>query len=145
LQKINIDSYTVNSPAEDNLNIPDRLSSEVATAARAVWSDQILAEKIASSASELITNANKSKFSFFSGKSSRGLLGGLFYLLGFRYGAEKKQKELAEKLGTTDVTIRASYRKWLEEFPDLFTDVKDKITNSNNCNHFAHSTKCEGK
>ena len=114
------------------MSIPDRLSSEVVAAARAVWLDQVLAEKIASSALELITNARKSKFSFFSGKSSRGLLGGLFYLLGFRYGAEKKQKELAEKLGTTDVTIRTSYRKWLEDFPDLFTDVSDKITN----NHF---------
>jgi hypothetical protein len=35
--------------------------------------------------------------------------------------------KLAEKLDTTDVTIRVSYRKWLEEFPDLFSDVVDKI------------------
>jgi transcription initiation factor TFIIIB Brf1 subunit/transcription initiation factor TFIIB len=130
LQKLNIDSSTVNLPVDGNLSIPDRLSSEVAAAARAVWSDQGLAEKIASSSMDLITNACNRKFSFFSGKSSRGLLGGLFYLLGFRYGAVKKQKELAEKLGTTDVTIRTSYRKWLEEFPDLFTEVSDKITNS---------------
>jgi len=136
LQKLNIDYFTVNLPVDVNLSIPDRLSSEVSAAARAVWSDQGLAEKIASSALELITNASDRKFSFFSGKSSRGLLGGLFYLLGFRYSAVKKQKELAEKLGTTDVTIRTSYRKWLEEFPDLFTDVNDKITNNHN-NHFA--------
>jgi transcription initiation factor TFIIIB Brf1 subunit/transcription initiation factor TFIIB len=95
------------------------------------------AEKIAADALEIITNAHKSKFAFFSGKSSRGLLGGLFYLLGFRYDAEKKQKELAEKLGTTDVTIRASYRKWLEEFPELFADVNDKITNNNNHSYSA--------
>jgi len=87
------------------LSIPDRLSSEVVAAARAFWSDQVLAEKIATSALELITKTNKSKFAFFSGKSSMGVIGGLFYLLGFRYDVEKKQKELAEKLCTTDVTI----------------------------------------
>lgn len=135
LQKLNIESFILNLPVDGNLSIPDRLSSEVATATRVVWSDQGLAEKIESSAMELITNASNRKFSFFSGKSSRGLLGGLFYLLGYRYNAVKKQKELAEKLGTTDVTIRTSYRKWLEDFPDLFTDVSDKITN--NHNHFA--------
>jgi transcription initiation factor TFIIIB Brf1 subunit/transcription initiation factor TFIIB len=118
------------------LSIPGRLSSEVVAAAQAVWSDRALAGKIASSALELITNVHESKFTFFSGKSSRGLLGGLFYILGFRYGAEKKQKELAEKLGTTDVTIRASYRNWLEEFPELFADVNDKITNNNNHSYF---------
>jgi transcription initiation factor TFIIIB Brf1 subunit/transcription initiation factor TFIIB len=95
-----------------------------------------MAEKIASSALEIITIANKSNFAFFSGKSSRGLVGGLFYLLGFRYDAVKKQKELAGQLGTTDVTIRASYRKWLEEFPDLFSDVIDKIANSNKLGYF---------
>jgi len=113
------------------LSIPNRLSSEVTEAAKAVWPNSVNAEKIAANALEIITNAHKSKFAFFSGKSSRGLIGGLFYLLGFRYDAEKKQKELAEKLGTTDVTIRASYRKWLEEFPELFADVNDKITNNN--------------
>ena len=133
------------------MSTPDRLSSEVVAAARAVWSDQILAEKIASSSMELINNASNRKFSFFSGKSSRGLLGGLFYLLGFRYDAVKKQKELAEKLGTTDVTIRASYRKWLEEFPDLFTDVSDKIVNSNKLQSFwgiqssVTAKNCRGK
>lgn len=125
------------SPFEgEKLNIPNRLSSEVTEAAKAVWSNPVTAEKIAANALEIITNAHKSKFAFFSGKTSRGLIGGLFYILGFRYGAEKKQKELAEKLGTTDVTIRAAYKNWLEEFPKLFADVNDKITN-NNHNHFA--------
>jgi transcription initiation factor TFIIIB Brf1 subunit/transcription initiation factor TFIIB len=119
------------------LSIPNRLSSEVTEAAKAVWSNPVNAEKIAAGALEIITNARKSKFAFFSGKSSRGLIGGLFYLLGFRYDAEKKQKELAEKLGTTDVTIRASYRKWLEEFPELFADVNDKITNNNSHSYSA--------
>jgi hypothetical protein len=134
---------SADSLVDITLSILDRLSSEVAVAAKTVWSDRVIAEKIASSALEIITNANKSKFAFFSGKSSRGLIGGLFYLLGFRYDAEKKQKELAEKLGTTDVTIRASYRKWLEEFPDLFADVNDKIANNSSLGSFASSDSDE--
>lgn len=135
---------SADSLVDITLSILDRLSSEVAVAAKTVWSDRVIAEKIASSALEIITTANESKFAFFSGKSSRGLIGGLFYLLGFRYDAEKKQKELAEKLGTTDVTIRASYRKWLEEFPDLFADVNDKIANINlGC--FVPSNRDEGE
>ena len=118
------------------MSITNRLSSEVIAAAKTVWLDQVIAEKIASSALEIIADANKSNFAFFSGKSSRGLIGGLFYLLGFRYDAVRKQKELAEKLGTTDVTIRASYRKWLEEFPDFFADISDKIINNNNQGYF---------
>ncbi|MBN1244474.1 hypothetical protein JXA31_02655 [Candidatus Bathyarchaeota archaeon] len=109
------------------MSIPSRLSSEVIEAAKTIWPDQVIAEKITANALEIIANVNKSNFVFFSGKSSRGLIGGLFYLLGFRYDAAKKQTELAEKLGTTDVTIRDSYRKWLNEFPDLFRDVIGKF------------------
>jgi transcription initiation factor TFIIIB Brf1 subunit/transcription initiation factor TFIIB len=122
------------------LSIINRLSSEVCAAAKTIWSDQRTAEKIASNALELISNANESNFAFFSGKSSRSLIGGLFYLLGFRYGDVKKQTELAGKLGTTDVTIRASYRKWLEEFPDLFSDVVDKIADNNKLGYTSPQT-----
>lgn len=117
------------------MSILNRLSSEVVAAANDIWADRAIAEKIASGALEIIAEANKSNFAFFSGKSFRGLIGGLFYILGFRYDAVKKQKELAGKLGTTDVTIRASYRKWLEEFPALFSDVIDKIAESNKLGH----------
>jgi hypothetical protein len=126
------------------LSILSRLSSEVIATAKTVWSDQIIAEKIAASALEIIAIASKSNSAFFSGKSSRGLIGGLFYLLGFRYDAVKKQKELAAKLGTTDVTIRVSYRKWLEEFPDLLSDVSDKIAPST-IGYFAHPNRDEGE
>jgi transcription initiation factor TFIIIB Brf1 subunit/transcription initiation factor TFIIB len=116
----------------------------VIAAAETIWLDKVIAEKIASGALEIITNAYKSNFAFFSGKSSRGLISGLFYLLGFRYDSEKKQKELAEKLVTTDVTIRASYRKWLETFPELFADINEKITNNNNHSYFAPPDNYEG-
>jgi len=67
------------------------------------------------------------KFAFFNGKSAKSIVGGLFYILGFRHDAVKKQNELADQLGTTDVSIRVSYRKWLETFPDLFLDVIAKL------------------
>ena len=127
------------------MSILNRLSADVIAATKTVWADQLIAEKIASDTLEIIANANKRNFTFFSGKSSRGLIGGLFYILGFKYDSVKRQKELANKLGTTDITIRASYRKWLKDFPDLFLNVSDKIANRENFNHFVHSIGDEGE
>jgi hypothetical protein len=67
------------------------------------------------------------KIAFFNGKSAKSILGGLFYLLGYRHDAIKKQNELADQLGTTDHSIRISYRNWLETFPDMFLDVIAKF------------------
>jgi transcription initiation factor TFIIIB Brf1 subunit/transcription initiation factor TFIIB len=102
-------------------------SDEVSAVAQTVWLDRLIADTIASEASQIINQTYTRKFAFFNGKSSRCLVGGLFYLLGFRYDAIKKQNELADRLGTTDVTIRLSYRRWLETFPDLFLDVINKF------------------
>lgn len=85
---------------------------------------------------EIIAKAHKRKFAFFNGKTSRGLVGGLFYLLGHKYDVVKNQKELADRLGTTDVTIRASYRNWLEAFPDLFLDVIGKLAQDQNLRYY---------
>jgi transcription initiation factor TFIIIB Brf1 subunit/transcription initiation factor TFIIB len=98
-------------------------ASEVYAVAHAIWPQTALADEIASQALQIIDQTHKRKFAFFNGKSSRHLVGGLFYLLSFRYGVVKRQSELADLLGTTDVTIRKSYRGWLATFPDLFTDV----------------------
>jgi hypothetical protein len=76
---------------------------------------------------QIINQTYNRKFTFFSGKSSKCLVGGLFYLLGYRHDAIKNQNELADYLGTSDVSIRVSYRKWLEAFPDLFLDVIGKF------------------
>lgn len=100
---------------------------EISAAAHAVWLDTTIANAIASETVQIINNTYARKFAFFNGKSSKTLVGGLFYLLSYRYDAIKKQNELADQLGTTDVTIRASYRKWLETFPDLFLDVISKF------------------
>jgi hypothetical protein len=101
---------------------------EVLAASHSIWLNAETADNIALDTIQIINKSYKRKFSFFNGKTSRRLVGGLFYLLGYRYDAVKRQKELAKKLGTTDVSIRASYRQWLETFPDLFLDVIGKFS-----------------
>ncbi len=100
---------------------------EVTAIARLVWPNKEVADTVALEADEIISRTYKRKFVFFNGKSSKCLVGGLFYLLGFRYDAVVRQRELADKLGTSDVTIRASYKQWLETFPDVFVDIIGKM------------------
>lgn len=100
---------------------------EISVAAHDVWLDKLIADKITVETVQIINQTYTRKFVFFSGKSSKCLVGGLFYLLGYRYDAIKKQKELADELCTSEVSIRMSYRKWLETFPDLFLDVIGKL------------------
>ncbi len=109
---------------------------EISAAAHLIWKNPTTADKIALNAIQTINQTHKRKFAFYNGKKSRTLVGGLFYLLGYRYNAVKKQRELAWKLGTSDVTVRASYREWLAEFPDLFVDVIGKFAQDNNLRYF---------
>jgi hypothetical protein len=119
------------------LDFPNRISpEEVCIASRTVWFDKQTANRIAEDALEIIAKTHKRKLSFFNGKTSRGLVGGLFYLLGYKYDVVKNQKELADRLGTTDVTIRASYRNWLEAFPDLFLDIIGKLAQDQNLRYY---------
>lgn len=104
--------------------------AEVSVAARTIWDDKTIATRVASETDGLISQAYKRNFTFFNGKSSKCIVGGLFYIMGFRYNSIKKQRELADKMGTTDVTIRASYKQWLETFPDLFPDVIEKLAHT---------------
>jgi transcription initiation factor TFIIIB Brf1 subunit/transcription initiation factor TFIIB len=100
---------------------------DVKAAAHVIWADSELADQIAKETILIINKTFYRKFSFFNGRRSKSLVGGLFYLLSYRYDAVKKQNELADALGTTDVSIRVSYRLWLETFPDLFVDVIAKF------------------
>ncbi len=109
---------------------------EVVAAAHLTWSNEVIADAISVEAVEILSKTYQRKFSFFNGKSSKNLVGGLFFLLGFRHGAPKKQRELADKLGTTDVTIRMSYKLWLKTFPDLFMDVMAKLAQNNAFRYF---------
>ena len=104
-------------------SILNRVSREETTlAARTIWVNQEKAD-IAANAIETLVKASAVNLGFLNGKSSRTILGGLFYILGHRFKAVKTQKEIADLLGTSDVSIRESYRSWLNEFPFLFTDV----------------------
>jgi len=110
------------------MNTLNRIAiSEVSDAAQAIWPQKNVSETIASETVKILNQTYKRKFSFFNGKSYRFLVGGLFYLLGYRHDAVRRQRELANILGTSDVTIRKAYRSWLETFPDLFLDVISKM------------------
>jgi len=100
---------------------------ELMAASHNIWLNTEMANKVALEATQIINKSYARKFSFFNGKSSRSIVGGLYYLLGFRHNAMKRQVEIADKLGTSDVSIRKSYRLWLEAFPDLFLDVIGKF------------------
>jgi hypothetical protein len=109
---------------------------KLSAAARTVWSDKPLADKIALDASLILNQVRKRKHLFFNGKSFKFMVGGIFYLLGFRYDVVKKQRELARLLETNVVTVRDAYRQLLREFPDLFLDIMGKFAEDNNLRFF---------
>jgi hypothetical protein len=100
---------------------------ELFAASYLLWTNRLIADQIALEAIMLINKAHSRKFSFLSGKTSRWIVGGLFYLLSYRHDTVKKQNEIAAILGTSEVTIRDSYRQWIETFPDLFGDIIEKF------------------
>jgi len=131
---------------KDTLNIEqnnglERFSrSQVLSYSSMVWEDkQPIAKLIAAETSRIIQTVNKRRPTFFSGKSEKGLLSGIFYLLSLKNKAMKTQREIARSLKTTDVTVRASYRKWLQEFPDLFSDLRATFAEDENKSLFIPS------
>jgi transcription initiation factor TFIIIB Brf1 subunit/transcription initiation factor TFIIB len=104
--------------------------------AQLIWSNKTTVHKVAADSYSILTKVQGRKTTFCSGRRATALVGGLFYLLGFRYNDVKKQNELACKLGTTDVTIRKSYRKWLMDFPDLFVDIIGKLAQHESLKYF---------
>jgi transcription initiation factor TFIIIB Brf1 subunit/transcription initiation factor TFIIB len=109
---------------------------QIETAAHLIWSETSIADKVALDAAKIINQAYMGKTVFFNGKSAKCIISGLFYILGYRYNCIKKQNELAAKLGTNEVTIRTSYRRWLETFPELFSDVISKFATDSNLRFF---------
>jgi transcription initiation factor TFIIIB Brf1 subunit/transcription initiation factor TFIIB len=85
-----------------------------------IWQDQPkTAETIAREASKIVRIAYRRNSIFFSGKSKRGIVGGLFYCLGLSLGSLKTQREIARSLNTTEMTVRAFSRDWPKQFPNL--------------------------
>ncbi len=100
----------------------ERLSSKtVLLCASKVWKDKLIAELIAAETTEIIKTVYRKNSVFFSGRSEKGVLSGIFYLLGRKNNVRKTQREIARSLNTNDVTVRVSYREWLSAFPDLFS------------------------
>jgi hypothetical protein len=115
----------------------DRVSfQEVLGAANVIWFNNPVANEVATETMNILNMAYHKKPRFFNGKCSRGLVGGIFYLLGFRHDVARKQKEIARSLGTTEVTVRASYRQWLKEFSEQFTDIIGKLANERSLRYF---------
>lgn len=120
------------------VTILTRISCEdTMSAARSIWISQETADCIGANALNVLAKASTNNLRFFNGKASRSLLGGLFYLLGFRFNAEMTQSEIAYLLGISEVSVRKSYRDWLKEFPQFFTDLTAKM----NPNHAASKGK----
>jgi hypothetical protein len=115
----------------------DRVSfKDVLDAANVVWFNNPIANEVAAETMSILNMAYHNKPRFFNGKCSRGLVGGIFYLLGFRHDIARKQKEIAFSLGTTEVTVRSSYRQWLQEFSEQFTDIIGKLADDRSLRYF---------
>ena len=100
--------------------------------AQDIWADAKTAGQVAVEAKRLIKIAYHRESSFFNRRSSKFIKGGLFYILGYRFDAKKNQRQIADKLGTTDNTIRSSYNQWIETFPDMFADVVVRFSPTKN-------------
>ena len=115
----------------------DRISFDnLLDTAQIIWSNKTTVHKVAADSYSILTKVHGRKTTFYSGRRVVAVVGGLFYLLGFRYNDVKKQNEIACKLGTTDVTIRKSYREWLTSFPDLFVDIIGKLAQHESLRYF---------
>jgi hypothetical protein len=97
------------------------------TAAYQICDDMHVAIKMVVHAGAIIKKAHEIDSRFFNGKTTRATIGGLFYLLGFRFYTNAHQKKIAYVLGTSDTSIRESYRRWLKTFPNTFSDVAERL------------------
>lgn len=102
---------------------PKRLrAANVRFCCHKIWPDHpSTAEEMASEALLILTTAYERRPCFFSGKSEKGILSGLLYYLGQKHKNIKTQHSIARSLTTTEMTVRASYRDWMEQFPDLLS------------------------
>ena len=118
---------------EPKNNVAERLSyTKVLSYASMVWQEQpLIAELISTETSTIFQTVHNRRHTYFSGKSEKRLLSGIFYLLGKRNNAVKTQREIARSLKTSDETVRTSSRDWVANFPDLFSSVMKP--SNNNC------------
>jgi len=96
---------------------------KITTSARVVWDDPDVANAIGENALYILFYASKSNLKYFFGKCPKCILAGLFYILGIKHNEKKTQKEIADLLCTTETSIRKTCNSWLNEFPELFSDI----------------------
>jgi hypothetical protein len=91
-----------------------------------LWDNIEIRTKILEDSKEYIEYAYNTKPYAFCGRTERFIISGLIYLLGYKYGDKRTQAEITEAYSnyiTTDICIRNSYNKWLEDFPELFKGI----------------------
>lgn len=115
-------SNTENSTdTKKNQNFERLSHSQIMSHASKIWgpqrSETIL---ITGETAEIISIVKKRKNVFFSGKSEKSILSGIFYLLALKNRILITQRQIARRLDTTDVTVRASYHDWIDNFPEFF-------------------------
>jgi transcription initiation factor TFIIIB Brf1 subunit/transcription initiation factor TFIIB len=112
----------------EGTNILNRIGKEeILPLAQKIWQGQNeVATEIASEALAIIREKYEIDPTFFSGKRAKGIVGGLFYLLGHRCGNLRTQRQIALNLNTTEVTIRASCREWAEPLQRHYRHSKTK-------------------
>jgi hypothetical protein len=108
-----------------NNDVVRRLSRvDVLNYASKIWKGQeSIARAIASETIRIVGEAHEKAPSFFWGESGKWVFGGVFYLLGRRMKVARSQKQIARSLDTNEMTIRDSYRKWLEHFPEFWPEA----------------------
>jgi hypothetical protein len=82
-------------------------AEEVQAAASLVWPDKSVADKIALNAVKIISQTYGRDFSFINWKTKKNLVGGILHF-GFQVGHPVKQRQLADILGNSEVTVRVS-------------------------------------
>jgi len=112
---------------ESNQILSRMEKEEILSLAQKIWQNQSkVATEIASEALTIISEKYQTDPTFFSGKSAKGILSGLFYLLGHRHDSTRTQREIAVSLNTTEVTLRASCREWAKPLQNHFGNRKTK-------------------
>ena len=115
---------------------------ETMLTARIIWFPGE-ADDIGANSLQILATASRQSPTFFSGKSCRPLLSGLFYILGLRFNAFVSQREIAKLLGINENSVRLSYQKWLKHFPHLFSDITKPVKMGNGAKSPSPSNRIE--
>ena len=104
---------------------------ESSKAARKVWKDTKVADKIALDTHEILKQIypkDKDPYlpSFLDRCENRTVFGGLFYILGSRYQNTKKtMKEIAKALGTHPTEIMSYYHMFCYNYPEILQQYSE--------------------